>query len=127
MKYEKRKKSIAFSKALAKKKLKKKHELPLSKITKLELDIGSEGKFDEYDKTKNEIKKKIRQHSRRCENLQLMFLVSSLEKRNAMCGTIKTLLDDRKEVTTPSKISLTLKFFYENLFQKNIAKSICDL
>ena len=50
-----------------------------------------------------------------------------LEKRNTMCGTIKTLFDDGKEITTPSKISLTLKKVYENLFQKTIAKSISDI
>ena len=44
-----------------------------------------------------------------------------------MCGTIKTLLDDYKEITTPSEISLTLKTFDENLFQKTIAKSISDI
>ena len=41
-----------------------------------------------------------------------------LEKRYALCGTIKTLLDYRKEITTPSEITLTLKKCYENLFQK---------
>ena len=44
-----------------------------------------------------------------------------------MCGT-QTLLDDGKETTTPSEISSTLKKKnYENLFQKNIAKSISDV
>ena len=42
-------------------------------------------------------------------------------------GTIKTLLDDGKEITTPSEVSLTLKKFYENLFQKTIAKSISNM
>ena len=40
-----------------------------------------------------------------------------------MHRTIKTLLEDGKEITTPSEISLTLKKFYENLFRKNIANS----
>ena len=50
-----------------------------------------------------------------------------LEKKNALRGTIKTLLDDDKEITTPSEINLTLTKFYENLFQKTIAKSISDI
>ena len=51
-----------------------------------------------------------------------------LEKKNALRGTIKTLLDDDKEITTPSEISLrrTMRT-YENLFQKTIAKSISDI
>ena len=48
--------SIAFSKALANKS-KKEHALLLSKITKLRQDIDSEEKFDEYEKTKNELEK----------------------------------------------------------------------
>ena len=31
------------------------------------------------------------------------------KKRNALCGAIKMLLDDGKEITTASEISLTLK------------------
>ena len=53
LKYEIRKRSIAFSKNLAKKS-KKEHALLLSKITELEQDIDSEEKVDKYDKTKNE-------------------------------------------------------------------------
>ena len=66
-------------------------------------------------------------------NLQLVFLVSirwkiyKMAKKNALCGTIKTLLENGKEITTPSEISLTLKKNYEDLFQKNIAKSIWDI
>lgn len=37
-----------------------------------------------------------------------------LEKRNAICGTIKKLLNDGKEITTLSGISSTLKNIYEN-------------
>ena len=44
-----------------------------------------------------------------------------------MCETFITLLDDGKEIVTPSKNSITLKNIYENLFQKNIAKSISDI
>ena len=51
----------------------------------------------------------------------------SLEKKNTLPGTIKTLLEDDKEITTPSEISLTLKKIYENLFQKSIAKSVSDI
>ena len=45
-----------------------------------------------------------------------------LEKKNALRGIIKTLLDDGKEITTPSEISLTFEKFYGNLFQKNYRK-----
>ena len=31
------------------------------------------------------------------------------KKRNALCGAIKMLLDDGKEITSASEISLTLK------------------
>ena len=41
-----------------------------------------------------------------------------LEKRNALCRTIKTLLDHGKETTTPSEISLTLKKNYEKNYCK---------
>ena len=40
------------------------------------------------------------------------------EKKNPLRGTIKTSLEYGKEITTPSEVSLTLKKFYENLFQK---------
>ena len=50
-----------------------------------------------------------------------------MEKKNALRGTIKTLLEDGKEITTPSEICLTLKKFYENLFQKTITKSVSDI
>ena len=32
-----------------------------------------------------------------------------------------------KKITTPSEISLILKKFYDNLFQKTIAKSISNI
>ena len=50
-----------------------------------------------------------------------------MENKNTLLGTIKTFLENGKEVTIPSEISLTLKRFYENLFQKTIAKSISDI
>ena len=50
-----------------------------------------------------------------------------MEKKNAFGGTIETLLEYGKEITTPSEISLTLKQFYENIFQKTIAKSVVDI
>ena len=58
MKYKVRKKSITFSKALAKK-YKKEDAVLLSKITKLEQDIYSQEKFDEYDKTKKTLTRYI--------------------------------------------------------------------
>ena len=39
-----------------------------------------------------------------------------LEKKNVICGTIKTLINDGKEINMPNEINLTLKSFYENLF-----------
>ena len=44
-----------------------------------------------------------------------------------MRGTTKTLLEYGKEINTLSEISLTQKKFYENLFQKAMAKSISDI
>ena len=41
-----------------------------------------------------------------------------LKKKNSICGTIRTLTNNRKEITMPNEISLILKSFYENLFQK---------
>ena len=76
----------------------------LSKITKLEQDIDSEEKFDEYEKTKNELEKiydniaegvKIRS---KCSWYQYgeksTKFFYSLKKKNALLGTIKTLLED---------------------------------
>ena len=60
-----------------------------------------------------------------CEKSTTFFY--GLEKRNALRGTIKTLTEDGKEITTPSEISLTLKKLYENLFQKTIAKSVSNI
>ena len=135
-KYGMCKRSIAFSKALARKS-KKEHALLLSKITKLEQDIDSKEKFDECDKTKNEIEKiydNIAEGEKICNKCswyqygeKSTKFFYGLEKRNALCGTIETLLDDYKEITTPSEISLTLKKFYENIFQKTVAKSISDV
>ena len=109
----------------------------LSKITKLEQDIDSEEKFDEYEKTKNKLEKI---YDNIAESVKLPSKYSwyqygeksakffyGLEKKNTSRETIKTLLEDGKEITTPPEISLTLKKFYENLFQKTIAKSISDI
>ena len=37
------------------------------------------------------------------------------------------LIYDGKQITMPNKINLTLKSFYENLFQKDIKKSVSDI
>ena len=109
----------------------------MSKITKLEQDIDSEEKFDEYEKTKNKLEKI---YDNIAESVKLPSKYSwyqygekytkffyGLEKKNTSRETIKTFLEDGKEITTPPEISLTLKKFYENLFQKTIAKSISDI
>ena len=54
MKYEIRERSIEFSKSFSEKILKK-YALLLSEITKLEQDIDSEEKFDEYNKAKSDL------------------------------------------------------------------------
>ena len=56
LKYEIRKKCVSFSKVLAQKSRKQLTNL-LCKITKLEQDIDSEEKCEEYDKTKSELEK----------------------------------------------------------------------
>ena len=40
--------------------------------------------------------------------------------KNTIRGTIKTLINNGKEITMPNEINLTLKSFYENLFKKDI-------
>ena len=49
------------------------------------------------------------------------------EKKKSNCGTIKTLINDGKEITIPNEINLTLKRFYENLFKKDIKKCLSDI
>ena len=99
----------------------------LPKSTKLEQDIVSEEKFGEYKKTKNKLEKiydniaesvKIRSKCfwYKYGEKSLKFFCG-WEKKNALPGTIKTLLEDGKEITAPSEISLTLRKFYENLLQ----------
>ena len=43
-----------------------------------------------------------------------------IEKKNAICGTIKALINDGKEIAMPNEICLILKSSYEKLFQKDI-------
>ena len=42
------------------------------------------------------------------------------EKKNA-------IINDGKQITMPNQINLTLKSFYESLFQKDIKKSVSDI
>ena len=136
LKYEIRKKCVSFSKDLAQKS-REKHADLLRKITKLEQDIVSDEKLEEYEKARNELDKiynkiaegvKIRS---KCSWYQYGEKSSKffygLEKKNAICGTIKMLINDQKEITSPSEINLTLKSFYENLFKKNIKKSVSEI
>ena len=121
-----------FSKALPKKS-KKENALSLSKITKSEQDIDSEGKFDEYEKRKNELEKiydniaeGVKIHSK-CSWYQYgkkstKFLYG-LEKKNALRGTIKTLLEDGKEITTPSEISSTVILMRTKILWEPISKN----
>ena len=39
----------------------------------------------------------------------------------------KTLINDVKEITMSNEINLTLKSFYENLFQKDIKKYVSEI
>ena len=105
----------------------------LCKIAKLEQDIDSEEKFEEYDKTRSELEKiydktagvKIRSKCSWYQYSEKIFY--GLEKKNAICGTIKTLINYGKEITMPNEIKLTLKSFYENLFQKDMKKYVSDI
>ena len=106
----------------------------LCKIAKLEQDIDSEEKFEEYDKTRSELEKiydktaegvKIRSKCSWYQYSEKIFY--GLEKKNAICGTIKTLINYGKEITMPNEIKLTLKSFYENLFQKDMKKHVSDI
>ena len=81
----------------------------LCKITKLEQDIYSEEKFEEYDKTRSELEKiydEIAEGVKICsksswyqygEKSTKFFY--GLEKKNIICGTIKTFTNDGKEIT----------------------------
>ena len=106
----------------------------LCKITKLEQDIDNKEKFEEYDKTRSELKKiydkiaegvKVRS---KCSWYQYGEKFTNFfygqKKKYTICGTIKTLINDGKEITMSNEINLTLKSFYENFFQKDI-KKIC--
>ena len=110
----------------------------MCKKTKLEQDIDSGKKklkkIEEYDKTRSELEKrydeivdgvKIRSKSSWYQfDKKFTKFVYGPEKKNAICGTIKMLIYDGKQITMPNEINLTLKSFYENLFQKDI-KKIC--
>ena len=37
------------------------------------------------------------------------------------------IINDEKEITIPNEINLSLKSFYQNLFKKNVKKSITDI
>ena len=135
-KYEIRKKWVSFSKVLAQKSGEQHADL-LCKIAKLEQDIDSKEKFEEYVKTRNELEKicdKIAEGVKICckcswyqygEKSTTLF--HGLEKKNVICGTIKTLINDGKEITMPNEINLTVKSFYENLFKKDIKISVSDI
>ena len=102
----------------------------MCKITELEKDIDSDEKFEEYDKKRNELEQiydkiaegvKIRSN---CSWYQYgeksTKLFYGLEKKNAMSGTIKMIINDEKEITIPNEINLSLKRFYQNLSKKNV-------
>ena len=40
------------------------------------------------------------------------------KKKNAICGTIKTLINDGKEITMPNEINLNLKAFMGTYLKK---------
>ena len=77
-------------------------------------DIDSEEKFEEYCKTKSELEKicdKIAEGMKICrtcswyqygEKSTKFFF--GLEKKIAICGTIKTIINDGKEITMPNEI-----------------------
>ena len=108
----------------------------LCKIYNLEQDNDSVEKFEEYDKMRSELEKV---YDKIAENVKIRSkcycyqygekstkLLYGLEKKNATCGIIKTLINDGKEITMPNKINLTLKRFYKNLIQTDIKKSVAD-
>ena len=126
LKYEIRKKCLSFSKDIAKK-TREQHADLICKITKLEQEIDSEEKFEEYDKSRDELEKI---YERIAEGVKIRSKCSwyqygekstkffyGLERKNAISGTIKMLLNNGKEITNPSDVNLTLKRFYENLFK----------
>ena len=131
LKYEICKKCASFSKVLAQNSHEEHADL-LCKITKLEQDIDTEEKFEEYDKTRSKLEKiydkiaegvKIRS---KCSWYQYgeksTKFFYTLEKKDTICGTIKTVINYGKEITMLNEINLILKSCYENLFQKDIKK-----
>ena len=96
-KYEILKKCVSFAKFLAQKS-RDKHTDLLCKITKLEQDIDSKEKFEEYDKTRSELKKIYDKVAEGVKIRSKCFLYhygekstsffSGLEKKNAICETI---------------------------------------
>ena len=115
------------SKVLAQKSCEK-HADVLCKITKLEQDIDSEEKFEEYDKTRSGLEKI---HDKIAEGVKIRSKCSrsqygekstkffyGLAKKNAICGTIKTLINDGKEITMPNEINLNLKAFMGTYLKK---------
>ena len=100
------KKCVSFSKVLAQK-FRKQHADLLCKVTKLEQDIDSEEKFEEYDKTRSQLEKIYDytaegvKNCSKCSWYQYGEKSSKffygLEKKNAICGTIKTLINDGKK------------------------------
>ena len=44
-----------------------------------------------------------------------------------MYGTIKTLINDGKQITMSNETNINLKSFYENLFRKDMKKSVSDI
>ena len=136
LKYEIRKKCVSFSKLLAQKSREQQADF-LCKITKLEQNIDSEKKIEEFDKKRSELEKiydKIPKGVRirsKCywhqygEKSTKFFY--GLEKKKAICGTIKSLINDGKQIAMPNEIKLTLKSFHENLFQKDFKKSVFDI
>ena len=106
----------------------------LCKITKLEQNIDNEEKFEEYDTTRSELEKYmiiLQKVWKFVVNVLGINMVKNREKKkekkNAICGTTKTLINDGKQITMPNQINLTLKSFYESLFRKDIKKSVSDI
>ena len=92
------------------------------------MDIDSEEKFEEYDKTRSVLENiydkiaedvKIRskcswyQYGEKSTNF-----FYGLEKKNAICGALKTFINDGKEITMPNEINLTFMTTYFKKTQK---------
>ena len=99
----------------------------LCKITKLEQNIDSEEKFEEYDTTRSELEKYMITLQKVWKFVVNVLGINMVKNREKKKEKKNAIINDGKQITMPNQINLTLKSFYESLFQKDIKKSVSDI